>query len=132
MRRGLVALALSSIATAALPGHADAHENPPLLLRYSERLALPPAAELPALPTKPRARSKLRRSLSLSASLAAWSGTRRNDSADFVAVPRLGIEGSASLPLGFSAALLADAAREQATTSADSRSQATLREAWLG
>ena len=116
-----------------------ADEPTPLALRYSERLALPPpdvveagepvSAEV-SLPS-PR-RITLRRRLRLETSLAAWSGTRRDDRATIVAVPRIGLDASATLPAGFSTALLADAAREQAHPASDSRTQAQLREAWVG
>ncbi len=114
--------------------------NAPLSLRYSERLSLPPTRvettavitadpPLPQLPSRP---ATLRRKLTVEASLAGWSGTRRNDDADRVALPRLGIDASAALPSGYSAALIADAAREQAHPSDASRTQVQLREAWLG
>ncbi len=119
----------------ALPAFAAAADPPsqaPLQLRYSERLMLPAAEPPPPLPTSKPSRKALRRVLTLSAALAGWSGTRRNDGASFVAVPRLGVEGSAALPGGWSLAVLADAAREQAQPTRDSRTQAVLREAWIG
>lgn len=128
------------LSSLALVGQADdpAPAPAPLALRYSERLSLPApsatAATESALPplSAPQHPAKLRRRLSLTASLGAWSGTRRNDSADAVAVPRVAVDASATLPSGFSTALLADAAREQAHPAGDSRTQVQLREAWLG
>ena len=137
MKHGLAIVFGASLAGCA--GAVDAADAP-LSLRYSERLSLPQAgietaAVMPAdpppppLPVRP---STLRRKLTLEASLAGWSGTRRNADADLVAVPRLGIDASAALPSGYSAALIADAAREQTHPSDASRTQVQLREAWLG
>ncbi len=136
MKQGFAALFACLLAFA---GWADAPARPPLTLRYSERLAPPSAPGAPfeagvepAAGEAPPPRTKLRRKLTLEASLASWSGTRRNDDADFVAVPRVGVDASATLPAGFGTALVADAAREQASSERDSRTQASLREAWLG
>ncbi len=132
----------SGLLLAWLVGSAGAAE--PLALRYSERLSLPPTApaavapqtsapateSLPPLPA-PR-RTRLRRKLTLDASLAGWSGTRRNDGADAVAVPRVGLDASAALPGGYALALVADAAREQTWPTNLSRTQAQIREAWVG
>lgn len=140
----LLACAAGGASAAVTPdGAADA----PLMLRFSERLSplgpVPapagarPSATTPeaatALPPPPPARrSRMRRKLTLDASLAGWSGTRRNDGADGVAVPRAGLDASASLPAGYGLAVLADVAREQAGTASASRTRAQLREAWVG
>lgn len=136
MKYAIAAAVLLLSITAAL---ADERAHLPLALRYSEELSV----SLPAIPAAtesspenltppPRPRSTLRRRLTLISSLAAWSGTRRNDSADSVFVPRVAVDGSASLPAGLSAAVLADAAREQAKPDRDSRSPLALRELWIG
>lgn len=138
MRFRLAVLLACSLSFA---GRADAPERPSLALRYSERLARPAAPVAPSEikiepltseTSPPRRRAKLRRKLTLETTLAGWSGTRRNDDSDFVAVPRVGVDASATLPAGFSTALVADAACEQASSERDSRTQASLREAWLG
>lgn len=136
MRRGLAILLACALSFA---GWSDAPAHPPLALRYSDRLALPmlheapieTAAESVASAGVPK-RAKLRRKLTLEASLAGWSGTRRNDEAAFVAVPRVGVDASTTLPAGFNTVLVADSTREQASSDRDSRTQITLREAWLG
>lgn len=132
MNRGLVAALLFALNAS---GHADDPLQASLALRYSERLSLPPSAVEPAaLPPLPprKSRPRLRRTLSVMTSMAGWSGTRRNDDAEAVVVPRVGLDGSATFRGGLNAALLADAAREQAWPSGDSRTQLALREAWLG
>lgn len=106
----------------------------PLALQFSETLTHPPAMSpgSPPATTTPGTRKVVRRKLGLTPSLAAWSGTRRNDGTDAVLVPRLQLEASAS-GAGFSSTLMVDAIREQTKVPASrSRTQLTLREAWVG
>ena len=113
---------------------------PPINLRLTEALSAPPIGppagiEPESTWTEPAPRAARRRKqaeLNLTGSLSAWSGTRRLDSANAVAVPRLAGDLSVPLAPGFVLTASGDAAREQADKTFASRTTATLREGYLG
>lgn len=111
-----------------------ADRRPGIELKLAETLAsrVRPAIENEPARPAPASRKRRKTELSLTSQLSAWSGTRRLDGAEAVAVPRLSAELSAPLASGFQFTAHADAAREQADEAAASRTKLTLREAWLG